>query len=106
MPWAEALLKNQQDDIDSDIEGRQLSYTEALNEALSLALSLDDNVFVLGQGVDDPCSMFGVTKGLDVSYGSERVFDTPLSEDAMMGVCVGAAMQGMRPVYLHNRPDF
>jgi pyruvate dehydrogenase E1 component beta subunit len=105
MPWSEALIKSQTK-ISNNITGRTLSYTAALNEALALALELDPNVFVLGQGVDDPSGMFGVTKGLHERFSSQRVFDTPLSEDGMMGVCVGAAMNGMRPVYLHNRPDF
>jgi pyruvate dehydrogenase E1 component beta subunit len=50
--------------------------------------------------------MFGTTRGLQQRFGPARVFDTPLSEEAMMGVSAGAAMNGMRPVYMHNRPDF
>jgi pyruvate dehydrogenase E1 component beta subunit len=50
--------------------------------------------------------MFGTTKGLQKRFGADRVFDTPLSEEAMMGVSAGAAMNGMRPVFMHNRPDF
>jgi pyruvate dehydrogenase E1 component beta subunit len=61
---------------------------------------------VLGQGVDDPGGMFGTTKDLHLKYGRARVFDTPLSEEGMMGVSAGAAMNGMRPFYMHNRPDF
>jgi pyruvate dehydrogenase E1 component beta subunit len=60
----------------------------------------------MGQGVDDPSGMFGITLDLHKKYGSERVFDTPLSENALTGIAVGAAITGMRPVYLHNRPDF
>ncbi|OQY48981.1 MAG: alpha-ketoacid dehydrogenase subunit beta [Candidatus Parabeggiatoa sp. nov. 2] len=107
MPWSEAMIKSQTKLPASDpSKGRVLNYTAALNEALTLALELDPNIFVLGQGVDDSSGMFGVTKGLPDKFDSQRVFDTPLSEDGMMGVCVGAAMNGMRPVYLHNRPDF
>jgi pyruvate dehydrogenase E1 component beta subunit len=87
-------------------EGRVLGYAEAILEALEIALELDPNVFVLGQGVDDPSGMFGATKGLSERFGPERVFDTPLSEEGLTGICVGAAMTGMRPVYMHNRPDF
>jgi pyruvate dehydrogenase E1 component beta subunit len=83
-----------------------MSYVSAVNEALALALQDDPRVFVLGQGVDDPSAMFGTTRGLQQRFGAERVFDTPLSEEAMMGVSAGAAMNGMRPVYMHNRPDF
>src|SRR5262249_776329 len=48
----------------------------------------------------------GTTRGLQQRFGPSRVFDTPLSEEGMMGVSVGAAMNGMRPVFMHNRPDF
>jgi len=106
MPWAEALIASQTDSSVAGTGRRELSYTQALNEALALALELDPNVFVLGQGVDDPGAMFGVTKGLDQQFGGERVFDTPLSEEGLTGICTGAAMTGLRPVYLHNRPDF
>jgi pyruvate dehydrogenase E1 component beta subunit len=79
---------------------------EALHEALSLALELDPKVLVLGQGVNDPKGMFGVTTGLHEKFGKDRVFDTPLSEEGMTGICTGASMNGLRPVYMHNRPDF
>ena len=66
----------------------------------------DERVFVMGQGVDDPVGMFGITTGLQEKYGEARVFDTPLSENGLTGVAVGAALAGMRPFYMHNRPDF
>jgi len=85
---------------------RVIGYDEAIREALRLALKHDDRVFIMGQGVDDPEGMFGATKNLHLEFGRERVFDTPLSEGALTGVSVGAALAGMRPVYFHNRPDF
>ncbi len=106
MPWDEGLVNSLVYDRPDPAEGRVTSYVKAINEALALALERDASVFVLGQGVDDPSAMFGTTKGLRERFGSHRVFDTPLSEEAMMGVAAGAAMNGMRPVYLHNRPDF
>ncbi|PIQ96169.1 MAG: alpha-ketoacid dehydrogenase subunit beta [Nitrospinae bacterium CG11_big_fil_rev_8_21_14_0_20_56_8] len=106
MPWAAALIASKETSIPSAEEGRILSYVEALNEALALALEIDPHVLVLGQGVNDPKGMFGVTTGLSAKYGNARVFDTPLSEEGMMGISTGAAMNGLRPVYLHNRPDF
>ncbi|MBT5027266.1 MAG: alpha-ketoacid dehydrogenase subunit beta [Nitrospinaceae bacterium] len=106
MPWAEALIASKSEELPSPQEGRVLSYVDALHEALALALGLDPNVIVLGQGVNDPKGMFGVTTGLHKNFGIERVFDTPLSEEGLFGVCTGAAMNGIRPVYLHNRPDF
>jgi pyruvate dehydrogenase E1 component beta subunit len=86
--------------------GRLLGYSEAIREALQLALKRDKSVFIMGQGVDDPVGMFGVTKNLHLEFGRERVFDTPLSEGSLMGVALGAALAGQRPVYFHNRPDF
>lgn len=85
---------------------RMLTYGEAIREALDQALALDPNVFVMGEGVDDPTGMFGATRDLHLKYGSGRVFDVPLAETGLTGVAVGAALGGMRPVYFHNRPDF
>ena len=106
MAWDEGLINSLVYERPEGGAGRVLSYTKAINEALAIALAADPSVFVLGQGVDDPSAMFGTTKGLFEEFGNDRVFDTPLSEEAMMGVCTGAAMNGMRPVYMHNRPDF
>lgn len=106
MPWAEKLITSKSNDTQAPEEGRVLSYMEALHEALSLALKLDPKVLVLGQGVNDPKGMFGVTTGLHEKFGKNRVFDTPLSEEGMTGICTGASMNGLRPVYMHNRPDF
>jgi pyruvate dehydrogenase E1 component beta subunit len=85
---------------------RILSYPEAIREALAQSLAHDPSVFVMGQGVDDPSGMFGTTLGLQERFGPRRVFDTPLAENGLTGIAVGAAIGGMRPVYLHNRPDF
>lgn len=108
MLWDEKLVvQNAQTDIkDNKAKGRVINYVEALREALIHKMDEDSRVFLLGQGVDDPGGMFGVTKGFKEVYGANRVFDTPVSEDGMTGICVGAAMTGMRPVYFHNRPDF
>ena len=106
MPWDEGLVNSLVYDAPDPREGRVLGYVAAIREALDIALGSDPSVLVLGQGVDDPTSMFGTTTGLHLKYGRTRVFDTPLSEEAMMGVSAGAAMNGMRPVYMHNRPDF
>src|SRR5438477_12013781 len=106
MPWDDGLVASCVYDRPDPGEGRGLSYAQAINEALALALENDPSVFVLGQGVDDPLAMFGTTRGLPARFGPSRVFDTPLSEEALMGVATGAAMNGMRPVCMHNRPDF
>jgi acetoin:2,6-dichlorophenolindophenol oxidoreductase subunit beta len=106
MAWDEGLVSRLVYETPDPKEGRVLSYPKAVNEALAMALELDPAVYVLGQGVDDPSAMFGTTRGLQERFGKERVFDTPLSEEGMMGVSTGSAMNGMRPVYMHNRPDF
>ena len=108
MPWSKIKPDTQEPVYENDIEsdGRSITYAEAVREALSQALKLDNNVFVMGQGVDDPSGMFGATKDLHLDYGADRVFDTPLAETALTGVATGAAIAGMRPVYFHNRPDF
>ncbi|HPD99442.1 MAG TPA: transketolase C-terminal domain-containing protein, partial [Candidatus Saccharibacteria bacterium] len=85
---------------------RVIGYVDALREALHYKMENDKSVFMLGQGVDDPGGMFGVTRNFHEVYGRTRSFDTPVSEEGVMGICTGAAMNGMRPVYFHNRPDF
>jgi len=86
--------------------GRILTYVDALREAVAQEMRADDNVFVMGLDVDDHKAIQGSTRGLVEEFGAERVFNTPLSEDAMTGVAIGAAMAGMRPIHVHIRSDF
>lgn len=106
MAWDEDLVNSLVYDAPDPVGGRVLTYAKAINEALDLALARDTRTFVFGQGVDDPSAMFGTTRGLKEKFGGARVFDTPVAEESMTGVCAGAAMNGMRPVLMHNRPDF
>ncbi len=85
---------------------RILSYSEAINEAISQEMKHDPSVIVMGMGVDDPKRILGTTRGLLEDFGHKRVFDTPLSEDGMTGVAIGAALAGLRPVHVHIRMDF
>lgn len=85
---------------------RTLSYGEALREATDQEMDRDPSVFVYGIGVDDPKAIYGTTRGLLEKYGPSRVFDTPISEDAMTGFGIGAALAGMRPIHVHIRMDF
>ena len=85
---------------------RMLSYADALHEAAELEMGRDPSVIVFGLGVDDFRGIYGTTKGLAERFGSDRVFDTPLSEDAMTGVAIGAALAGLRPIHVHIRMDF
>lgn len=77
---------------------RTRTYVQALNEALDLAMTRDSSVFLLGEDIGRMGGDFGVTRGLFDKFGAERVRDTPLSEAAIVGICVGASMVGMRPV--------
>ena len=85
---------------------RVLKYVDALSEAVALEMARDKNVFLFGLDVDDHKAIQGSTRGLLERFGPERVFTTPLSEDAMTGVAIGAAMAGMRPIHVHIRMDF
>lgn len=85
---------------------RMLTYATAINEALHQAMERDAKVLCFGLGVDDPKQIFGTTKDLQTRFGTERVFDTPTSENGMTGIGVGAALAGFRPVMVHQRLDF
>jgi acetoin:2,6-dichlorophenolindophenol oxidoreductase subunit beta len=85
---------------------RTLTYAEALREAVEQEMERDPSVIVLGLGVDDPKPIYGTTRGLAEKFGRDRCFNTPLSEEAMTGVAIGAALAGLRPVHVHIRMDF
>jgi len=85
---------------------RILKYPEAIREALDQEMEKDSSVIVLGMGVDDPKRILGTTGGLLEKYGPQRIFDTPLAEDGMTGVAIGAALAGLRPVHIHIRMEF
>lgn len=85
---------------------RQLTYALAINEALHQMMSCDESVFVIGQGVKSPWYVGNTAKGLLERFGPERVIDTPVSENAVTGAAVGAAIVGMRSVVVHPRMDF
>jgi pyruvate/2-oxoglutarate/acetoin dehydrogenase E1 component len=69
-------------------------------------MARDDSVILFGLDVDDPKAIQGTTRGLVEKYGPQRVFGTPLSEDAMTGAAVGMALAGLRPIHVHIRMDF
>ncbi len=85
---------------------RILSLGDAIREALSEAVARDENVFLLGQGMSDPSSYWGTAKGIAERFGAERVVEMPLSENALTGAAVGAAMSGQRPVVSMHRMEF
>jgi len=85
---------------------RILSYSLAINEALHQTMAADPAVFLIGQGVKSPWYVGNTAQGLRERFGDERIIDTPVSENAMTGAAVGAALAGMRPVVVHPRMDF
>lgn len=85
---------------------RQLSFADAINEGLALALTHDPSVYVIGLGAPDPKGVFGTTTGLQSKFGETRVFDMPIAENAVTGIVLGSAIDGMRPVMTHQRVDF
>jgi pyruvate dehydrogenase E1 component beta subunit len=85
---------------------REITYREALREALREEMRRDERVFVMGEDVAVHGGSFRVTEGLYEEFGEERIFDTPLSEAAIVGAGVGAAMMGMRPVVEVMFADF
>jgi pyruvate/2-oxoglutarate/acetoin dehydrogenase E1 component len=84
----------------------EISYIEAIRDAFEYSLSIDDNVIIIGEGVPDPKSIFNSTKNLQEQFGNDRIFDMPLSENGITGVCIGASLCGLRPVLIHQRIDF
>src|ERR1017187_1956573 len=85
---------------------RKLTFAQAVNEAMSQALELSGDVFVVGQLVDSKPGVFGTTTGLIDRFGPDRVQDFPVAESLMTSAAMGAALTGMRPVVIHHRLDF
>lgn len=85
---------------------RKLKYSLAINEALHQMMTGDESVFVIGQGVKSPWYVGQTANGLLERFGPDRVIDTPVSENAVTGAAVGAALAGMRSIVVHPRMDF
>ncbi len=85
---------------------RQLSYSEALREAMALALAYDRNAYLIGEDIGVYGGAFGVTQGLIDEFGPERVRDTPVTEAAIAGAAIGSAVTGMRPIAEMQFMDF
>lgn len=83
-----------------------VTYRDALHNTMRAALHDHPNVVIMGQGVDDHKGTFGSTTGLAAEFGAARVFDTPLAEEGMAGIALGAALNGLYPIQTHIRLDF
>jgi len=84
----------------------ELTYREAVRDALSRAMREDEDVFIMGEDIAEMGGSMGVTQGMLDEFGPERVRNTPISEIAIVGTGIGAAMQGMRPVVEIMYQDF
>ncbi len=84
----------------------ELTYREAVRDALGAALRADEDVFIMGEDIAEMGGSMGVTQGLLDEFGPERVRNTPISEMAIVGAGIGAAMAGMRPVVEIMYEDF
>lgn len=85
---------------------RALSYAQAIREAHAQLLARDSRVFVIGQGLWSPWYAGSSLEGLDREFGRNRIADSPVSENAVTGLAIGAALAGMRPIVFHPRMDF
>lgn len=83
-----------------------MTFASAINDALHVAMEHDPNMLCFGLGADDPKRVFGTMQNLAEKFGSQRVFDTPTSENGMTGIGIGAALAGYRSVMTHQRLDF
>ncbi|MBT7163234.1 MAG: alpha-ketoacid dehydrogenase subunit beta, partial [Victivallales bacterium] len=79
-------------------ESRDIFYSKAVNEALDEELAHDPDVVLLGEDIGIYGGAFGVTRGLFEKYGPKRLQETPISENSFVGMAVGAAMMGLKPV--------
>jgi pyruvate dehydrogenase E1 component beta subunit len=85
---------------------RKISFSEATREAMEEEMSKDDKIFVMGEDIARQGGIFGQFRGLPQKFGFERVKDTPISETAIIGTAIGAALAGMRPVADMHFADF
>ncbi len=99
MPWSRFDQSHQA----PEEGGRVISYKDAIREATDQAMVNDKRVFAIGLDADDKFGVFGSM--LNMTH-PERIIGTPISENAMTGVALGAALNGMRPIYIHLRVDF
>lgn len=89
-----------------NLETKKISYRTAINQALYQEMERDNSIFTYGIDVADYKRIFGSTVRLLEKFGPQRVFSTPLSEEALLGFGLGAAINGLRPINVHMRVDF
>ena len=84
----------------------QMTYAEAIQKAQYDILEQYPESFICGVSVADHKAIYGTCEELVEKFGSSRVFDTPISEDSMTGMCIGASLKGLKPIHIHMRMDF
>ncbi len=104
--WSVDGLKLPSDEAPLPETVKTVSYIQAVNEALARELATRPEVLVYGEDVGKSGGIFGAARGLQKTYGEDRVFDTPISESAILGSAVGAALMGMKPVVEIMWADF
>ena len=85
---------------------RKISTSDALLEATKQAMLREPGMIVIGEGVSDPKAIFGTTSGLLEEFGPRRVIETPIAENGLTGIAIGAALSGLKPLFIHQRVEF
>ena len=104
--WSSDHARSASPTSTEDGERKTISYIQAVNEALSRELETRPEVLVYGEDVGYSGGIFGASRGLQKRFGADRVFDTPISESAILGSAVGAALMGMKPIVEIMWADF
>tara|TARA_Y100000991_G_C21952593_1_gene340481 strand:+ start:410 stop:1456 length:1047 start_codon:yes stop_codon:yes gene_type:complete len=91
---------------DFSIPNELITYSKAIWLAIGKKMQEDSKIIVYGLGVDDPKAMYQTLSDFPTIFGPERCFDTPLSEDSLTGYGIGLAINGYKPIHVHQRTDF
>src|SRR5580658_6511845 len=92
--------------VNQQVAAKTLSFGQALAAVLIQELRDDSRAFVFGEGINDPGGFFGSTEGVAAAVGAARCFDVPNSEESLVGLAVGAALLGYRPIMVNLRIEF
>jgi len=87
-------------------KGANRSFAQAVRDGLAVSMAHDPSVFMMGEGIADPSGIFGTTTGLAEEFGAQRMVEMPVAENGLVGVAVGAALMGQRPVISLQRVEF
>ena len=104
--WASIDESSKTGSNKSEVAPKTMSYIQAVNEAIAVELETRPEVIVYGEDVGQAGGIFGASRGLQKKYGPKRVFDTPISESAILGSAVGSALLGMKPIVEIMWADF